>query len=80
MSTTNRLSWTYVRDEIHKSILAGRYGPGDRLPRDADIAEDLNCARSTVQRAMQDLSDSGLVERRRKGGTRVRAEPVTRAT
>lgn len=80
MSVSNRLSWTYVRDEIHKSILAGHYGPGDRLPRDADIADELNCARSTVQRAMQDLSDSGLVERRRKGGTRVRAEPVTRAT
>ena len=80
MTTTHRLSWTDVRDEIHKAILAGRYGPGDRLPRDADIADALNGARSTVQRAMQDLSDSGLVERRRKGGTRVRAEPVTRAT
>jgi GntR family histidine utilization transcriptional repressor len=80
MTTTIRLSWKDVRDEIHEAILSGRYGPGDRLPRDADIAQDLNCARSTVQRAMQDLSDSGLVERRRKGGTRVRSEPVTRAT
>lgn len=80
MTTPNRLSWKDVRDEIHEAILSGRYGPGDRLPRDADIAQDLNCARSTVQRAMQDLSDSGLVERRRKGGTRVRSEPVTRAT
>lgn len=80
MTTTHRLSWKDVRDEIHDAILTGRYGPGDRLPRDADIADELNCARSTVQRAMQDLSDSGLVERRRKGGTRVRSEPVTRAT
>ena len=80
MKITNRLSWKYVRDEIHHEILSGRYGPGDRLPRDADIANQLNCARSTVQRAMQDLSDIGLVERRRKGGTRVHPEPVTRAT
>ncbi|WP_095589003.1 GntR family transcriptional regulator [Actibacterium ureilyticum] len=80
MTHANRLSWKDVRDEIHDAILAGRYGPGDRLPRDADIAVEMNCARSTVQRAMQDLSDSGLVERRRKGGTRVRSEPVTRAT
>ena len=28
---------------------------------------------------MQNLSDSSIVERRRKGGTRVRLEPVTRA-
>ncbi len=27
---------------------------------------------------MQDLADSGLIERRRKGGTRVRHDPVTR--
>jgi GntR family histidine utilization transcriptional repressor len=80
MTTSNRLSWKDVRDEIHDAILTGRYAPGDRLPRDADIADDLNCARSTVQRAMQDLSDSGLIERRRKGGTRVRRDPVTRAT
>lgn len=80
MTPASRLSWKEVRDRIHDQILTGRYGPGDRLPRDADIAEDLNCARSTVQRAMQDLADSGLVERRRKGGTRVRPDPVTRAT
>ena len=80
MKITNRLSWKYVRDEIHHEILSGRYGPGDRIPRDADIANHLNCARSTVKRAMQDLSDIGLVERRRKGGTRVHPEPVTRAT
>lgn len=80
MSAQDRLTWRDVRTEIHDLILRGRYGPGDRLPRDADIAEELSCARSTVQRAMQDLSDSGLIERRRKGGTRVRAHPVTRAT
>ena len=80
MTAENRMSWKDVRDEIHNAILAGRYGPGDRLPRDIDIADEMNCARSTVQRAMQDLSDGGLVDRRRRGGTRVRSDPVTRAT
>ncbi|MGV6849815.1 MAG: GntR family transcriptional regulator [Marinibacterium sp.] len=80
MSAQDKLTWRDVRAVVHDSILKGRYGPGDRLPRDADIAQELNCARSTVQRAMQDLSDNGLVERRRKGGTRVCVDPVTRAT
>ena len=80
MTDEPRRSWREVRDRIHATILSGRYMPGDRLPRDADIASELDCARSTVQRAMQDLSDSGIVERRRKGGTRVRPDPVTRAT
>jgi GntR family histidine utilization transcriptional repressor len=61
-------------------ILARTYAPGDKLPRDEDIAVELGCARTTVHRAMQDLSQIGLVERKRKGGTHVRIDPVTRAT
>ena len=80
MTAPGRLSWTDVRDKIHSRILNRTYAPGDRLPRDEDLALELGCARATVHRAMQDLSQSGLVERKRKGGTHVRAHPVTRAT
>ena len=75
-----RRSWQDIRDEIHSRVLSRRYKPGDKLPRDEDIAEELGCARSTVQRAMQDLNDAGIVERKRKSGTQVRPDPVTRAT
>lgn len=80
MNSEPHLSWKEVRDKIRASILDRTYAPGDKLPRDADIAETFGCARSTVQRAMRDLSDAGLVERKRKGGTHVRTDPVTRAT
>ena len=80
MSPDPRLSWTDVRDRIQTRILDRTYSPGDKLPRDEDIAVELGCARSTVQRAMRELSTSGLVERKRKGGTHVRTDPVTRAT
>ena len=79
MNRALRLSWTDVRDRIQTRILNRTYAPGDKLPKDEEIAEDFGCARSTVQRAMQGLSQSGLVERRRKGGTHVRIDPVTRA-
>ena len=80
MNVDTRLSWTDVRDEIRARILNRAYQPGDKLPRDEDIALELGCARTTVHRAMQDLSLAGLVERKRKGGTHVRTDPVTRAT
>jgi GntR family histidine utilization transcriptional repressor len=80
LNTQTRLSWTDVRDEIRARILDRTYNPGDKLPRDEDIARDLGCARATVQRAMQDLSQIGLVARKRKGGTRVLSDPVTRMT
>jgi GntR family histidine utilization transcriptional repressor len=75
-----RLSWTDVRNRIQTRILDRTYSPGDKLPRDEDIAVEFGCARSTVQRAMRELSNDGLVERKRKGGTHVRIDPVTRAT
>lgn len=80
MNVETRLSWTDVRDQIRARILGRTYAPGDKLPRDEDIALEMGCARTTVQRAMQDLSVAGLVERKRKGGTHVRTDPVTRAT
>ncbi|MBY4891901.1 GntR family transcriptional regulator [Rhodobacteraceae bacterium N5(2021)] len=80
MNGQTRLSWTDVRDKMRARILDRTYAPGDKLPRDEDIAAELGCARATVHRAMQELSQVGLVERKRKGGTQVRANPVTRAT
>jgi len=80
LTKATRLSWSAVRDTIHAKILDSTFGPGDKLPRDEDLAQSLGCARSTVQRAMRDLSESGIFERRRKGGTIVRTDPVTRAT
>lgn len=80
MTLEPRLSWTEVRDRIRAQILARHYAPGDKLPRDEDLARDLGCARATVHRAMQDLAAAGLIERKRKGGTHVLSDPVTRAT
>lgn len=80
MNEQPRLSWVDVRDEVRARILNRTYAPGDKLPRDEDLAQELGCARTTVHRAMQDLSQTGLVERKRKGGTHVRTDPVTRAT
>ena len=37
------------------------------------------CVRSTVNRAMRELAEEGLIERRRKSGTRVRMTPIRQA-
>ncbi len=80
MTAVPRHSWKSVREVIHGRIMDSTFGPGDKLPKDEELAEELGCARATVQRAMRDLAESGIVERRRKGGTHVRPDPVTRAT
>lgn len=43
------------------------------------MAEEFGCARATVNRALRQLADAGLLDRRRKGGTRVTRYPVRKA-
>ncbi len=80
MNKDRRLGWKDVQNHIHTHIQNCTYRPGDQLPRDEDLAKELGCGRSTVHRAMRSLADLGLVERRRRGGTTVKIDPVTRAT
>ena len=50
------------------------------IPGETDLAAEFGCARATVNRALQGLADSGLLERKRKAGTRVALDPVRKAT
>lgn len=75
-----RHNWTDIRDEIKRRVLDRELLPGAKLPNDQDLAEEFGCARTTVQRAMQDLAQSGTVRRRRKGGTTITLHPITRTT
>ncbi len=54
--------------------------PGDLLPTEAELAAEFGCARTTVNRALQSIADDGLLERKRKGGTRVVVHPARKAS
>ncbi len=68
-----------VKADILLKITQGVWPPGDLIPNEVDLAESYGCARATVNRAVQELADDGIVERRRKAGTRVRMAPVRQA-
>ena len=80
MRSSARTSWTALRDELRQRIADRVWPPGDYLPTEAALAEEFACARATVNRALQDLAATGLVERRRKAGTRVAPTPTLMAT
>lgn len=67
--TVEKKKWFDIKEEIHAKILNKTYPPGEKLPKDSDMAIEYNCARTTIQRAMRELAQLGIVERRRKGGT-----------
>ncbi len=72
-------TWQAVRAEALRRIRAGDWTPGARIPDEAELAAELGCTRVTVNRALRDLAEAGLLERRRKGGTRLVETPRRRA-
>ena len=69
---------TAVRLAISNSIKIGVLRPGDYLPPEKVLAEVLKVSLGTVQVALGQLQDTGLVQRRRGDGTRVSdTEPFT---
>jgi GntR family histidine utilization transcriptional repressor len=68
-----------VKSDILSKITKGDWPPGCLVPNEVKLAEMYSCARATVNRAMRELADDGIVERRRKAGTRVRKAPVREA-
>jgi len=58
-------------DRILRRIECGELKVGDRLPPEADVATEMGVSRSTVRLAFADLESSGVLERRKRTGTRI---------
>src|SRR5215212_6867407 len=56
-----------VYREIAEGIEGGVLGPGDRLPSERALCEQLGVSRATVRRAVEELIADGLVETRGRG-------------
>jgi len=68
-----------IKADILGKITRGEWRPGALIPGELDLAEHYGTARATVNRAMRELADEGLIERKRKSGTRVRMSPLRQA-
>jgi GntR family transcriptional regulator, transcriptional repressor for pyruvate dehydrogenase complex len=64
-------------ERLGTAIRLGLLGPGDRLPPERELADQLGIARSTLRQALTALTESGhlVALRGRGGGTFVSAEP-----
>ena len=69
-----------IADEVRRRIVEGQWRQGDRIPDEADLAIEFDAARATVNKALQLLANDGLLDRRRKAGTRVTVDPVRKAS
>jgi len=79
VSLAQPATWQGVRAEVQRRIRTHQWAPGDPIPNEADLAVEFGCARATVNRALRDLAQAGVLERKRKAGTRVAVNPAGRA-
>lgn len=61
-----------IRADIEKRILTGEWPPGHRIPFEHELVARYGCSRMTVNKALSELAQADLIERRRRAGSFVR--------
>lgn len=79
MTYPSRMSFRAIKDEITQRIGDRMWEPGSIIPSEHALAVEFGVARGTVNKALQELARAGLVERKRRAGTRVVVHPVREA-
>lgn len=64
-----------VANDIRQMIIEKNLQPGDKLPNEIVLSQDLNVSRSTVREAIKVLASTGVLEVRRGMGTFVTDNP-----
>lgn len=70
--TLNELSlplYEVVKRQITEAIMVGKLEPGSILPSEVALSQTYGVAVGTIRRALMDLTNDGLLSRRRKTGT-----------
>lgn len=73
------LGWEDIRAEVLRRIRGREWPPGALIPGEEALAEEFGVARATVNRALTALAEAGVIERKKRAGTRVAKLPVRRA-
>ncbi|WP_353115628.1 GntR family transcriptional regulator [Microbacterium sp.] len=72
-ANATRPIYDQVASSVRADIVAGRLGPGDRLPPAREVADAIEVNVHTVLRAYQQLRDEGLLDLRRGRGAVISA-------
>ena len=65
------LPYATVKAALRERIAQGGWQAGVRLPSERELVQTFGCARMTVHRALRELEEEGLIERRQGSGSYV---------
>jgi GntR family transcriptional regulator, histidine utilization repressor len=69
MRVSRRPPYLRISEELKRALARGRYPPGARMPSEAELVARFGVSRMTVNRALRELVDDGLVVRVQGRGT-----------
>lgn len=72
--------WAAIAEEGRRRILNHEWMPGATIPSEEALAREWGTSRVTVNRALRKLAEEGLLDRRRRAGTRVNERPLRPAS
>ncbi|MFD9940312.1 GntR family transcriptional regulator [Nonomuraea sp. NPDC059023] len=67
--------WHDVAQALRDAITAGVYPPGTKIPKEEELQQRHGVSRTTIRRAVAQLTTEGLLSPVRRGGTTVREQP-----
>jgi GntR family transcriptional regulator len=73
----NKPLYSQIQEHIAELILSGKLPPETKIQSEREFSEDLGVSRMTVRRALTELVNEGLLERRHGSGTYVSKPKVT---
>jgi len=74
LTATLKPKYQRIRDHLFGEISSGRLAPGDALPPEAKLAEQLGLSRNTIRSALGVLEEQGAIHRIQGRGTFVAEE------
>ena len=79
ISTSSGAGSSEVAAQLRDEITVGTLKPNDRLLPQRDLSKKFDCSRGTIQRALRQLTDEGLIQSVKGSGTYVLGEVGSKA-
>ena len=72
--TAGRPVYVQLVEQLELALVAGEFPPGSRIPPVRELAADAGVNPNTMQRALQELENRGLLQAQRTAGRSVTAD------
>lgn len=76
MTASKPSLWQTIATDLTHDIAQGRYGTGDKLPTEAELARRFGVNRHTIRRALAELAQANVVHSRQGSGVFVTHGPL----